>query len=1160
MSNWALEQYRKANPWMKDYGDDFLVTYIADMRQQPLEEFTDYIGYKTPERGDFGRGVASGVAGLGGMYGGMKAFAGEALDSDMLRESGVRSMQEAQAKQRLIGQKASDEWSGADSWGDKLAWLKFNAGQTAVNLGESAAWAGAGALTGGAVLPAAGARVGLGVAGKEIAKQAAKRYGAHAGMALSAGYHGTGETMSRAAEEAGYDLSKVDMGRVVPAALAHTGLEYFGDYAALKAAGVLRGGVPDNITHSSYGRGLGRNVGREMLGVTAKEVPVEMSQGVAERYAAGLPLDDAKAWEEYGNAGMAASLFGLTGVRSGWSAHNTQKLYDRAHESSLKTLQDTNAPPEARIEAAEFMKRHLAGEHDAAMATNWFGSISEAIIQDADAQLAERMSQANAPVELVGGYAGLSGSNHIPLRTTEGAPAARGFDDARAAIPNDGYTPPPSYGLRPMQEWDTGPQPVVVQDSKIVPQSQGAPNESQILNQVAQGQEAAANAVPEAVQPGQVGGLQATVSGQVVPQGGVQEVAPAAEPQWWQGPEFARHKPRVTKSGGVHSDDQRWWDANRDLTGKQARDVLEREQQKQTLTSWKLAALEGISERDPATPEETAPKTGAALLAGAKLTPLQRKVLGHMFQAAQENRLDDVIDSVGGLQYEKIGEALGIARGSVKSAVKHALDGGARHYGVSVPEFMQMALADAVPRVEAADETRLGLSPDQQVQRLEAGAVVGDTGAENASDPSMGVVGSVGGSQANINSGMTAADRAAEARSDAWMAAQPQTAAVAAEPEVISAVEARRDDDRAKLREMERDLEIAKWLRHPEAKLAADDWNDFKSDAAPEFSGLTEPEQASWIQEYVTALQADDTIAAIGLAQAAFEKDLPDTRFASPFDSLPDARFSESDFRTTPPKLEQAYRDDVEWKNASEENGFPVWESKHVALTDPVESDDDFYVTSPEETIVKYLTRNPAGVEVGFLKVVLEDGWPTAILDIETYKPHRNNGYGRNLVAAILADVGELRLCNVDPAAVAWWEKTGGAVGGISGTLSFATYADARTDKAIQSQKSSRVSGTVPASARDALGDHGRDSGVGKTSFSEGQKHRPSTASEITASLKRWFFSPEKFNQKVTVVQSTRDLPAGARPYLSQAKNPERVQGFVTPDGHTYLPQEHIDP
>ena len=48
----------------------------------------------------------------------------------------------------------------------------------------------------------------------------------------------------------------------------------------------------------------------------------------------------------------------------------------------------------------------------------------------------------------------------------------------------------------------------------------------------------------------------------------------------------------------------------------------------------------------------------------------------------------------------------------------------------------------------------------------------------------------------------------------------------------------------AKLREMERDLEIAKWLRHPEAKLAADDWNDFKSDAAPEFSGLIDFSQA----------------------------------------------------------------------------------------------------------------------------------------------------------------------------------------------------------------------------------------------------------------------------------------------------------------------------
>lgn len=82
---------------------------------------------------------------------------------------------------------------------------------------------------------------------------------------------------------------------------------------------------------------------------------------------------------------------------------------------------------------------------------------------------------------------------------------------------------------------------------------------------------------------------------------------------------------------------------------------------------------------------------------------------------------------------------------------------------------------------------------------------------------------------------------------------------------------------------------------------------------------------------------------------------------------------------------------------------------------------------------------------------------------------------------------------------------------------------------------------------------------VKKPKFSEAAA-KGGDAKAIISTLKKLFFSPDKFDSMVTVVQSAAALNFTARQELSQAKDPSKVQAFVGTDGRVYLIADNIAP
>jgi hypothetical protein len=307
---------------------------------------------------DLLRGFTNYLPQLQETYGGAKVLLGKAIGSEDLMKSGLESMAAAKAE-LATKHKATDSFTTALDKGVGAVltdWLPYQIGSGAANLVESLGVMFAGAAVGTAIAPGAGT-LGLGATGlvekelvkrgiKELAekvakesgeqaakelferetkaavKDIAKRYAAGAALATQAGFHGAGETTSRAVEEAqrlGKEATDIEMERVLPAALVHGVAEYFGDKIGL--------GAWKNISDDAK-TGL-LNLGKSLLVNTAitgtKEAPVEVIQSAAERFGASLSLTDAQAVKEYVDSAAAAY-----GMAVGPAAGGTVRGYANA--------------------------------------------------------------------------------------------------------------------------------------------------------------------------------------------------------------------------------------------------------------------------------------------------------------------------------------------------------------------------------------------------------------------------------------------------------------------------------------------------------------------------------------------------------------------------------------------------------------------------------------------------------------------------------------------------------------------------------------------------------------------------------------------------------------------------------------------------------------
>jgi len=271
----------------------------------------------------------------------------------------------------------------------------------------------------------------------------------------------------------------------------------------------------------------------------------------------------------------------------------------------------------------------------------------------------------------------------------------------------------------------------------------------------------------------------------------------------------------------------------------------------QDAVSTELAVDDVLSKSAPAQ-EVTVPSPAALQLA-----PVQQRVFDHIQQAINSGDTDAVVDAKGVLQYTKIGQALGMARGSAKSAVDSTLGKIARAAGIGVSD-LKAKLRErtaAVRTTETADETRLGESPDQQTVVLDEANLYGD-------NQSMSEVESVGGAQSNI----------ATKSDPATMEYLKENERVPTSLHNKTAQDAAFDEKRKTLAEANRAASIKEALEHPEAQTAALDWDDARSDEAPAFAALTAAHRAAWVSEYVDQVADDAGWAAIERLQRDFEQ------------------------------------------------------------------------------------------------------------------------------------------------------------------------------------------------------------------------------------------------------------------------------------------------
>ena len=356
---------------------------MGTVEQKKLEEQKPPQPTEAPaDSSDLIRGFTNYLPQLQETYGGAKVLAGKLVGSEDLMKSGLASM--AAAKAELAAKhKATDSFTSALDKGVGAVltdWLPYQIGSGAANLVESFGVMMAGSALGSLAAPGLGT-VGVGATAlvekelvkrgiKELAekvakeqgesaakelferetkaavKDIAKKYAATTALAAQAGFHGAGETTSRAVEEAqrlGKEATDIEMERVLPAAIVHGVAEYFGDKIGL--------GAWKNINEDAKRGMLG--LATSLLKNTAitgtKEAPVEVIQSAAERFGASLSLADAEAVKEYVDSAAAAY-----GMAVGPAAGGTVQSYAASMaKDDAKLAEEQMKAQEASQKAAD---------------------------------------------------------------------------------------------------------------------------------------------------------------------------------------------------------------------------------------------------------------------------------------------------------------------------------------------------------------------------------------------------------------------------------------------------------------------------------------------------------------------------------------------------------------------------------------------------------------------------------------------------------------------------------------------------------------------------------------------------------------------------------------------------------------------------------------
>lgn len=215
-------------------------------------------------------------------------------------------------------------------------------------------------------------------------------------------------------------------------------------------------------------------------------------------------------------------------------------------------------------------------------------------------------------------------------------------------------------------------------------------------------------------------------------------------------------------------------------------------------------------------------KSFVAMLAanGVELAPKQMEVVQYIEDKLRNNQADEVIDSEGVFKFAEIAKALGVKRGSVAVPIEAIRNNIIKASGRSLEEIkagLQKRAAEN-RKVQAADETNLGLSPDKQNALLDEAEVFGE-------NSSMQDINSIGGSVSDVG------------KSEEL----PESAKVQSELDIQI------EQKKAELAEVEANKAIEKILASPKAKLAI---ADFEAIFDKPISILTRAEAAEFVETY----------------------------------------------------------------------------------------------------------------------------------------------------------------------------------------------------------------------------------------------------------------------------------------------------------------------
>lgn len=262
-----------------------------------------------------------------------------------------------------------------------------------------------------------------------------------------------------------------------------------------------------------------------------------------------------------------------------------------------------------------------------------------------------------------------------------------------------------------------------------------------------------------------------------------------------------------------------------------------------------------------------------------------------------------------------------------------------------------------------------------------------------------------------------------------------------------------------------------------------------------------------------------------------------------------------------------------------DEDGMPTFSNAEagIVLAGPQLTERFEVIEGEGEQVVNYAIMPAEGFDVlGHVVLVLKDGAPSSLIDIEVYG--QRAGVGRKVIETLLAanPGADLNISNVVPAARGFWAKMGvpeqnvEAGAAYDGTLNWQTYAAAAGDgrAASSDPKGSRAAGEE----RDA-GSARADRGTAGEGETQGLTQAEAAAilalpQDLINRVLGRRPSVDRIRQLVAdaapgvdvgVVQSVADLPPEQRKKLSALEPGGNVRGVYFPDvDRVWLIAEHL--